>query len=70
MLIIDGIRIIAPDVALTGITATGAVPGAGERPPVRTVRATWVLVDRADGWRVSALWALPSEDDVIIRSGQ
>jgi uncharacterized protein (TIGR02246 family) len=71
LLIIDEIRMIAPDVALLNITATGAVPQQDrtEPTPVRYARATWVLADEDGEWRIAQLLVLPSEDDRIIRSG-
>jgi hypothetical protein len=62
---------IAPDVALLNITATGAVPkqAQNEPAPVRYARATWVLAEDAGEWRIAQLLVLPSEDDRIIRSG-
>jgi uncharacterized protein (TIGR02246 family) len=69
VLIIDEIRMIAPDVALVNITATGAAPQSeGQLAPVRYARATWVIVHEAGEWLISALWILPSEDDSIVRS--
>lgn len=69
--IIDDIRMIAPDIALINITATGALQSQSEdqRLPVRYARATWVITRGADDWRISALWVLPSEEDRVIRSG-
>lgn len=71
LLIIDEIRMIAPDVALLNLTATGAFPQqAGDQlVPVRYTRATWVLLQEAGAWRIAQLLVLPSEDDRIIRSG-
>lgn len=70
LLIIDEMRTIAPDVILLNITATGdPASSADERPPVRYARATWIVTRAAGEWRIAALWLLPSEDDVIIRSG-
>ncbi|MGD8279260.1 MAG: SgcJ/EcaC family oxidoreductase [Gemmatimonadota bacterium] len=68
--IIDGIRMITPDVARLNFTVTGAFPASeGEQVPVRYTRATWVIVRDAGQWRISAVWVLPSEDDTIIRVG-
>jgi len=71
LLIIDDIRLIAPDVALLNITATGASPqeAAEVSTPVRYARATWVITRKGDEWRIAQLLVLPSEDDQIIRSG-
>lgn len=57
LLIIDGIRMIAPDVALVNITATGTVPqtATGEPAPVRCARAAWVLTREAGVWRIAQL---------------
>lgn len=68
ILIVDDIRMIAPEVALINIIATGAGPQSDGRPlPARYARATWVVVREAGEWRISALWVLPSEDDRIDR---
>jgi uncharacterized protein (TIGR02246 family) len=70
LLIIDEMRTIAPDVILLNITATGDPDSSADaRPPVRYARATWIVTRAAGAWRIAALWLLPSEDDVIIRSG-
>lgn len=71
LLVIDEIRMLAPNVALLNITATGARPQQSvETPsPVRYARATWVLTREAGAWRIAQLLVLPSEDDRIIRSG-
>jgi uncharacterized protein (TIGR02246 family) len=71
LLIIDEIRMIAPDVALVNITATGAFTqqAADQLTPVRYARATWVLTREAGEWRIAELLVLPGEDDRIIRSG-
>ncbi len=70
LLIIDEMRPIAPDVVLLNITATGdRASSADTRLPVRYARATWIVTRAAGEWRIAALWLLPSEDDVIIRSG-
>lgn len=70
LLIIDEIRMIAPDVTLLNITATGAAPQQAEDQltPVRYARATWVLTRVTGEWRIAELLVLPSEDDRIIRS--
>jgi len=69
VLIIDEIRIIAPDVALINVIGTGAFPQPeGERLPIRYARATWIVVREDGEWLVSSLWVLPSEEDHIIRS--
>lgn len=68
ILIVDEIRMMAPDVALLEITATAAARQADARPsPVRYARATWVVVREAGEWRIASLWVLPSEDDRVIR---
>jgi uncharacterized protein (TIGR02246 family) len=68
ILIIDEIRIIAPNVALINIIATGAVQQSEGQPlPVRYARGTWLVVREAGEWRISSLWVLPSEKDRIIR---
>lgn len=69
--IIDDIRMLAPNIALINITATG-VEGSqsgDQPPPVRYARATWVIIRGANGWRISALWVLPSKEDRVNRSG-
>jgi uncharacterized protein (TIGR02246 family) len=68
ILIIDEIRMMAPEVALIDVIGTAAVPQAGSEPlPVRYTRATWVVVREEGDWRIAALRVLPSEDDRIIR---
>lgn len=68
ILIIDEIRMMAPNVALINITATAAAQQAdAEPPPVRYARATWVVVRDASKWRIAALRVLPGKDDIIIR---
>ena len=68
ILIIDGIRMIAPDVALICITATAAPRRTDAEPmPIRDARATWVVVRDAGEWRIGALRVLPSEKDRVIR---
>lgn len=63
-------RTIAPDVILLNLTATGdRASSTDARRPVRYARATWIVTRAAGEWRIAALWLLPSEDDVIIRSG-
>jgi uncharacterized protein (TIGR02246 family) len=70
LFIIDGIRMITPDVARLNFTVTGALPESGGEPlPVRYTRATWVIVREAGDWRISAVWVLPREDDNVIRVG-
>lgn len=70
LFVIDEMRAIAPDVVLLNVTGTGYVASStDERPPLRYARATWIVVRDAGEWRIAALWVLPSEDDVIIRSG-
>jgi uncharacterized protein (TIGR02246 family) len=72
LFIIDGIREIAPDVALINFTATGAAavpPPEGEPLSVRYTRATWVIVRESGEWLIAALWVLPSEDDRVVRRG-
>lgn len=64
LLIVDEIRIVAPNVALLNITATDDQP-----IPVRYARATWVLTREAGEWRIAQLLVLPGKDDRIIRSG-
>ncbi|HER19546.1 MAG TPA: SgcJ/EcaC family oxidoreductase [Chromatiales bacterium] len=69
ILIIDEVRMIAPDVALVNITATAAARQADSEPsPVRYARATWVLVREDGEWLIAALRVLPSEEDRIIRA--
>jgi uncharacterized protein (TIGR02246 family) len=68
ILIIDDINMITPDIARINITATGS----SKKPvttqsPLRYARATWVVVREAGGWKIAALWVLPSEEDRIIR---
>jgi uncharacterized protein (TIGR02246 family) len=67
ILIIDEIRMMAPNVALINITATAAVQQADAEPPIRYARATWVIVHKAGEWLISALRVLPSEEDHVIR---
>jgi len=67
--IIDEIRMITPDVARLNFTVTGALSESGGELPVRSTRATWVIVRDADDWLISAVWVLPSEDDDVIRVG-
>jgi len=68
IMIVDEIRMIAPDVALINLTATGAVEDdIGTESPVRYTRAAWVVMRKAGEWRIAALRVLPSEDDRIIR---
>lgn len=68
ILIIDEIRMVAPDVALVTITATAAARRTDAEPlPVRDARATWVVVRDAGEWLIAALRVLPSENDRVIR---
>jgi uncharacterized protein (TIGR02246 family) len=68
VLVIDAIRMVAPDVALINITATAAARQMDAEPlPVRDTRATWVVIHDAGEWRIAALRVLPSENDRIIR---
>ncbi len=67
ILIIDEIRMMAPNVALINITGTAAVQQTDAEPPIRYARATWVVVRKAGKWLISALRVLPSEEDHVIR---
>ena len=70
ILIIDQIRMMAPNVALINITATAAMRQATAEPtPIRYARATWVVVCEANEWKIAALRVLTSEEDHIIRRG-
>lgn len=69
LLIIEEIRMMADDVALLNVVATGATLAATDEPaPVRRARGTWVLVRENGEWRIAALRVLPSEDDRVIRA--
>ncbi len=69
LMIVDQIRMIAPDVALLNVIGTGALPQAAARlVPVRYARGTWVLARQAGEWRLAALWVLPGLDDDIVRA--
>jgi len=68
LLIVDEIRMMAPDVALLEISATATARQPEARPsPVRYARATWVVVREDGTWRIAALRVLPSEDDRVVR---
>jgi len=68
LLIIDEIKMLADDVALLNVTATGAAFEATDQLlPVRRARATWVVVREDGSWLIAALRVLPSEDDRVIR---
>jgi len=68
-LIIDEIRIVGDDVALLNFVATGAAAETtAEVVPVRSTRATWVVVREDGQWLIAALRVLPSEDDRIIQA--
>ena len=68
VLIIEEIRMLAEDVALLNLIATGAALEPKEQPmPLRQARATWILVREDGKWLIAALRVLPSEADRIIR---
>lgn len=68
LLIIEGIRMMSDNVALLDFTATGKLSEAtDELLPVRTARATWVVVREDGEWHIAALRVLPSEDDRVVR---
>jgi uncharacterized protein (TIGR02246 family) len=66
--IINDISVLADNVALVNITATGAIGNAQNQPkPVRKTRATWVLVQEDGEWLITAIRVMPSEEDRLIR---
>ena len=68
-LVLEEIRIVGDDVALLNLVATGAaVETTAEVVPVRSARATWVVVREDGQWLIAALRVLPSKVDRIIRA--
>lgn len=64
--IVKDIRMVTSDVALVNLVVTGAFGDPAPRS-VRYTRATWLLAHDEKGWRMTAAWVLPSEDDQILR---
>ena len=59
------LRLITPDVALINISSeTGGSDSDGRELPTRLARGTWVLVQEANGWFISAMRGQPAEGDV------
>lgn len=59
------LRLITPDVALINISSeTGGSDSGGRELPTRLARGTWVLVQEANGWFISAMRGQPAEGDV------
>jgi uncharacterized protein (TIGR02246 family) len=55
----DGVRIIAPGVAVVTTVSGFRLPGESAVPDARKRRATWVFADGAQGWRVEAYHNCP-----------
>lgn len=70
-IVIQALRLIAPDVAVLNVTTTTGGPNAqGNQLRSRRARGTWVVVRQSDRWRISAMRGMPTEQDQIIRGAR